>query len=142
MNPLTISSVLLLAVLLPWRCTAQDSLESTVKRLLGEPTYTSGFDVHELQRSGDRATVTALRLLDPETIRTEKVVSRMIFLIGTAFEDVDMIQLPDDRNPGVSMFFLRVAQLQGYSPEINHAITRLIDHLIQIRRQVAARRRP
>lgn len=141
MNQLTISSVLLVAGLLPWSCTAQGSLESTVKRLLGEPTYTSGFDVHELRRTGDRATVAALRLLDPKTILTEKVVSRMIFLIGTAFEDVDMIQLPDDRNPGVSLFFLRVAASQGYSPEVKRDIARLTDHLIQIRRQLAAPRR-
>jgi hypothetical protein len=131
---------ILAALIAPSACAGQGDLEAVVKRLVGEPTYTTGFDVHELWRSGDAATITALKILDPATVRNEKVVSRMIFLIETAFGNVDMIQAPQDRNPGVSLLFLEVAASQEYSPEVKRDIALLRDSLIQVRRRVAESR--
>jgi hypothetical protein len=132
----------LVVFLLPRPCAAQSSLESTVKRLVDEPTFIQGFDIHELWCSGDRATVVALRLLDPEAVRTEKIVSRMLFLIETAFQEVDLIKDSEDRNPAVSLLFLNAVASQQYSPGVKRNIVRLRDSLIQVRKKVLAPRLP
>ena len=57
----------------------------------------------------------------------------MMFLIDTAFEEPEMIQDPEDRIPGVTLFFLNAIADGNYAAEFKLKIARSIDRLTRLR---------
>jgi hypothetical protein len=117
---------------------ADSALRNLVGHLLVGAGYIESPEMKELGRAGDAVAVEALRIIDPLRAPSEAVASRLVDLIDLAFENSDMIQIPDDRMPGVSLFFLQTIAKGAYSASLKKRAVRTADILIAIRRKAVA----
>jgi hypothetical protein len=134
--PLLLTAVAYLAL------AGDNGLNVLVRRLVEDPKYMTGFDVHQIMRAGDSVTVIALKVIDPSKIRTEVIVSRMMSLIAIAFKDLEFIENPDDRIPGVTLFFLNDLSEREYSADLKRQISQTRDFLVGVRRKVVSSGNP
>jgi hypothetical protein len=134
----TRASVLLflLVVICPCSRASDPQLGNFVSRFLNDPAYIEGFDIKHLRQSGDAVCVAVLKILDPSTPLSEKTVAAAIDLIDYAFGDTSFIQDPGDRNPGVSLFFLRSVSRGQYTPHLKKRIADTTKLLMVVRSEV------
>jgi hypothetical protein len=111
------------------------TLDAVVGRVLESPGFMDGFDAKELRMAGDAATVTALRMIDPAHPVGEAQAFSIVEMISEAFSDLDWIGEAANRNPGVSLFFLRGIAGGKYSAQVKTKARETIELLTRVRQK-------
>jgi hypothetical protein len=75
-----------------------------------------------LARMGDRASVSILKVADPNSLKDPATVESCLTLIQRAFVQPDAISLEIDKDPRVTRFLLEYFRREVADPEIQKAI--------------------
>jgi hypothetical protein len=102
-----------------------------VKRALNEQAQGASFSFTNkyVSRLGDRVSIALLKIFDEKDFQNPKQLRVALKLVHQSFASLDLIIVPDDKNPKVTLFFLSCLQRQTKDPQLRDEISQLISFL-------------
>jgi hypothetical protein len=104
----------------------EDYSVSLVRNLMQYPANLgSGFTEKQLNRLGDRISIGLIKALDEKDFKNPAVIKSIMPLISQAFSYPQLISIPEDRNPKVTLFLLKNIEGNISDTELKQQITTL-----------------
>ena len=99
-----------------------------VKRALNELAQGASFSFTNkyVSRLGDRGSIALLKILDEKDLQNPRQVKAALRIVRQSFTSLDLIVVPEDKKPKVTLFFLSRLQKETKDPQLRDQISQAI----------------
>ena len=96
-----------------------------VKALLKQPSgFSSGISEKQINRLGDRVSIALLKIHSENELKDPNRIRKFLPLIEESFRYPDLISIPEDQKPRVTLVLLRVLQMDARDKNLKKEIHR------------------
>lgn len=96
-----------------------------VKALLKQPTgFSSGISEKQISRLGDRVSIALLKIHSEKELKDPDRIRKFLPLIEQCFQYPNLISIPEDQKPRVTLVLLRVLRMDARDAKLKKEILR------------------
>ena len=112
-------------------CADAYSLETIQNALSAPESFSVGWQEAAVNRMGDRAAVSILKLVEADQLAKPEVVNKVLMILQEAFARPEIVAAEEDRVPQVTRFVLRYLSQQFSSPPMRDSINKTSNYIEQ-----------